>query len=163
VAGGLRLLDAVPSSMRGEPRGVRRYASLEALERETRTQLLLPFYFPDTLAWPPAAVYRAAGRGRPTAIAIGARASGETRLVIAQCLDPGCVIPERLLPSGRDLERTAIEIAGTRGWMSRRTSAAHGIWTDIEWHQIGRAMAVRIYGDDAEIARIAGSMRRGHP
>jgi hypothetical protein len=159
----LRALDAVPGLLRGEPRTVREYATLEALERETRTQLLLPFYFPDTLAWPPRAVYRAAGDGTPTSVAIADRQSGATRLVIVQCLRGTCQVPERFLPPGEEIERQSVRAGEGTGTWTRARSATHGAWSEVAWVQHGRQIVVRIYGDDAELMRIVRSFRRGHP
>lgn len=159
----LRVLDTIPGWWRGEPRGVRRYSSVEALERETRTQLLLPFYFPDLLAWPPRRVYRAAGDGRPTSVVFVERATGRDRLVVAQCLDGDCAIPARLLPDGRVVQRTTVPLAGDTGDLLRYDDPNGAGWTDLAWRQNGRRVRLRMYGDDLELLRIARSMRRGHP
>lgn len=163
AAGVLRLLDAVPPWLRGEPRELRRYPTVEALERETRTQLLLPFYFPDLLAWPPAGVYRAPGDGIPTVVSITDRLEGHTRLLIAQCLEGECEFPGRLLPAGEVRARGPIEVGEANGERIEQTGAGGSTWTDIEWRQAGRRFVVRMYGDDRELARIARSLRRGHP
>jgi hypothetical protein len=159
----LRAVDAVPSWWRDEPRGARRYASVEALERETRTQLLLPFYFPEMLAWPPQRVQRAAGDGRPTSVVFAERSTGRDRLIVAQCLDGDCELPDRLLPGGVVRERTTLSIAGAPASLVRQVGPDGSSWTDLEWRQHGRRIRLRMFGDDAELLRIARSMRRGHP
>jgi hypothetical protein len=159
----LRGLDSVPAWLRGEPRGVRAFDSIEALERDVRTQLLLPFYFPETMVWPPQAVYRARGDGRPTSLVFTDRTTGTPRLVIAQCLDGACTIPARLLLPGIELQRTAVEVAGAQALLIRQELPGRGTWTDLTWDQHGRRIRLRMYGDDADLLRIARSMRRGHP
>jgi hypothetical protein len=159
----LRVVDAVPGWWRDEPRGTRRYPTVEMLERETRTQLLLPFYFPEMLAWPPQGVYRAAGDGRPTSVVFAERATGHDRLVIAQCLDGDCVIPARLMPTGEARQRTALTLFGGPARLVRQEGRDGTAWTDVEWRQHGRRIRMRMYGDDSELLRIARSMRRGHP
>lgn len=159
----LRLLDAVPPWLRGEPRQIRRYATLEALERETRTQLLLPFYFPDVLAWPPEGIYRAPGNGVPTLISVADRANGQTRLLIAQCLEGECEFPARLLPPGDVRAREVISMAEGDGERTEQAGPGGSTWTDIEWRQAGRRIVGRMYGDARELPRIARSLRRGHP
>jgi hypothetical protein len=163
LAGLLRVLDAVPAILRDEPRAVRRYATIEALERDTRTQLVLPFYFPDTFAWPPVEVSRAGGDGRPTRVTFADRATGAPRLVVAQCLDGDCDLAQRLLPPGRTVARTPATIGGNPGAVVRREVEGTGQVSDLEWRQFGRQLVVRMHGDDAELLRIGRSMRRGHP
>jgi hypothetical protein len=163
LAGSLRVLDAVPSWLRGEPRTTRDYATIEALERETRTQLVLPFYFPDTLAWPPVRVVRAAGDGRPTSVVIADRWSGTPRLIVAQCLDGDCALEARLLPGGRETSRERIPMSSGAATLVRRTVPGTGPATDLEWHQFDRRLIIRLHGDERELLRIARSMRRGHP
>jgi hypothetical protein len=159
----LRALDAVPAWLRGEPRGVRAFESIVALERDAGTQLLLPFYFPATLVWPPHAVYRARGAGRPTAIVFADRTTGAPRLIVAQCLDGPCALSERLLPPGNELQRAAVDIGGSEALLVRQELPAIGAWTDLTWDRHGRRFVLRMYGDDRELLRIARSMRLGHP
>ncbi len=159
----LRVLDGVPPWLRGEPREIRRYQTVEALEREIRTQVLLPFYFPDILAWPPAAVYRAPGDGVPTVVSVSERASGRTRLLVAQCVAGECVFPARLLPRGEVRAREPIEVGDVTGERSTQAGPRGATWTDIEWREGRRRFVVRMYGDDQELLRIARSLRRGHP
>jgi hypothetical protein len=159
----LRLADAIPAWWRDEPRSVRRYDSIEALERDTRTQLLLPFYFPEILSWPPAAVSRAAGDGRPTCVVFTERATGRPRLLIAQCLDGECAIPSRLLPPAPERGRSTVDLPGGPRPLVRRAGPDGAEWTDVDWHLHGRRIVMRMYGDAGELPRIARSMRRGHP
>jgi hypothetical protein len=159
----LRVLDGVPPWLRAEPREIRRYQTVEALEREIRTQLLLPFYFPDILAWPPAAVYRAPGDGVPTVVSVSERASGQTRLLVAQCVAGECAFPARLLPRGEVRAREPIEVGDVIGERITQAGPGGATWTDIEWREGSRRFVVRMYGDDRELPRIARSLRRGHP
>jgi hypothetical protein len=159
----LRALDALPGWLRGEPRGVRAFESITALERDAGTQLLLPFYFPATLVWPPQAVYRTRGAGRPTAIVFADRTTGAPRLIVAQCLDGPCSLPARVLPPGRELQRATVDIGDSAALLVRQELPGTGAWTDLTWDQYGRRFVLRMYGDDAELLRIARSMRRGHP
>jgi hypothetical protein len=159
----LRALDAVPPLLRDEPRGIRRYSTIEALERDTRTQLVLPFYFPDTLAWPPMDVARAGGDGRPTRVTFADRATGEPRLIVAQCLDGECDLAQRLLPAGALVTSQPLTISGAPARLVRRSIDGSLPVSDLEWHQFGRRLVVRVHGEDTELLRIARSMRRGHP
>jgi hypothetical protein len=157
------VVDSVPSWLRDEPRSVRTYPTIEALEEETGTQLLLPFYFPDSLAWPPIGVYRAAGDGRPTSVLVADRLSGAPRLVIAQCLDGHCALDERLLPPGEGLVETSVLIGGRPATRTVREAPGQPGAVQLDWVQDGRQLAIRLYGDADELIRIARSMRKGHP
>lgn len=159
----LRLLDTVPSVLRDEPRSVREYPTLETLERDTRTQLVLPFYFPDTLAWPPVEIARAAGDGRPTRVTIADRATGAARLIVGQCLDGECDLSRRLLPAGQVVSREPVTLGGGRGELVRQRIDGLGDVTDVTWIQFDRRIVLRFQGDDGELMRIARSMRRGLP
>ncbi|MGE3841372.1 MAG: hypothetical protein AB7I50_07280 [Vicinamibacterales bacterium] len=163
LAGALRALDHVAPWLRDEPRGTERFSSLDALEREVGTQLILPIFFPDVLEWPPAGVYRAPGTSRPTSVVFHHRATGAPGLVVAQCLDGECDIPARLLPAGTIREGRRIELGGAiarlvygRDWRDE--------YIEVSAVRFDRRVVVRLYGEDAAtLLRVARSLRRGRP
>jgi len=164
VAGALRALDHVAPWLRGEPRGTQRFASLDALERDVGTQLVLPIFFPDVLEWPPAEVYRAPGPGRPTSVVFHHRATGRPGLVIAQCLDGDCDIPDRLLDAGRIRESRRIELGGAGALLVSGSDPGQGDYVAVSTFRFDRRLIVRFYGEDpSTVLRIARSLRRGRP
>lgn len=164
MAVSLRGLDHVAPWVRGEPRGTRHYSSIEALEREAGTQLVLPIYFPDTFTWPPAAVIRGAGDGRPTSVVFEGHGQHRTRFVVAQCLDGECRLPARLLSPGRERTRVAVSIAGSAAQLVHGDDPDAGAFVELEMSQFGRQIVLRLYDDDsATLLRLARSLRRGRP
>jgi hypothetical protein len=108
TAGGLRIVDGLPAWLSGEPRSVRAYDTVDELEREVRTRLLLPAFFPETLQWPPSRILRSAGAGRPTLVAFLSRLSGRERVILCQTLEGDAPIPARLLAPGVVLEQRGV-------------------------------------------------------
>lgn len=163
TAAALRALDALPAWIAGEPRAPRRFASVDALERHVRTRLLLPVFFPDSLSWPAEAAWLAPGPMRPTAVVFLNRARTRPGLVIAQCLDGDAPVPERLLPPGRTLERTATTVAGRPAVLARGVTPDGVGFLELSWIHDGRRVVIRLFdGDAAELLRIARSLRRVH-
>ena len=160
---GLRAIDHLPGLLLDQPRGVRLFSSVTDLEREIGTRLLLPAYFPDTLAWPPARVLLASGTAHPTALIIVDRATGRTRLVICQNARGDEPIPDRLLPPGTVLQRVELDVGGSSAVLSRMAARDGTEWSDLDWVSGSRRVTLRLYGDDTELARLARSMTRVRP
>jgi len=159
----LRTLDTVPSWLRGEPRGLRRYDRLEDLERAVRTRLLLPAYFPEGLEYPPVRILLAPGGAQPSAVAFRDRMRGTERLVVCQNARGDAPLPDRLLPPGLVLQRVATDVNGAQAVLTRMRAPDTREWTDLVWVQQGRRVALRLHGDDAELMRFARSLTRVRP
>jgi hypothetical protein len=163
AAAALRALDALPAWIAGEPRHPRRFTSVDALERHVRTRLLLPVFFPDSLAWPAEAAWLAPGPMRPTAVVFLDRARTGPGLIVAQCLDGDAPIPERLLPPGRTIERTGTTVAGRPAVLVRGVTPGGAGFLELSWIHDGRRVVIRRFGGDVtELLRIARSLRRVH-
>lgn len=164
TAGLLRVADHVPGWLLGEPRAVRSYDSVDALERDVRTRLLLPAFFPETLEWPPARVRLSAGEGRPTRLDFRDARTGRIRVVLCQTISHDAPIPPRLLPPGTVIEERAVDLAGTPAVL---TLAGNGDerWMDLSWVAQQRRVVVRAYPDtdESELVRLARSVHRGRP
>jgi hypothetical protein len=163
LAVALRAIDHLPGLLLDQPRGVQLFSSVDNVEREIGTRLLLPAYFPDTLAWPPARVLLAPGAARPTALVITERATGRTRLVICQNARGDDPIPERLLPQGTALQRVELEVGGSPATLSRMAARDGTEWSDLTWVTASRRVTLRLYGDDTDLARLARTMTRVRP
>ncbi len=160
VAGFLRLADHVPPWVRGEPRGVVRYASIEALERDLHVRLFLPAFFPDILDWPPSSVAVAPGEGQPVAVTFADRQSGAARLVVTQNVRGDLPIPARLLPPGVVTQEVRVMVNNHDARLVRTRGPDGRQWSDLTWVQDGRRFVLRIYGDDGPLLRIARSLHR---
>ena len=165
TAGGLRLVDSLPSWWSGEPRSVRAYDTVDELERDVRTRLLLPAFFPETLRWPPSRVLRSAGAGKPTLLAFRDRDSGRERVLLCQTLDGDAPFPRRLLAPGTVLEQHELEVSGSRATMSLVRDERGETWTDLTWVQQSRRILFRAGPGttEKELIRLARSLHRGRP
>jgi hypothetical protein len=158
----LRLADHVPGWVRGEPRGIARYASLDALERQLGTRVLVPTYFPDVLAWPPARVALSAGEGQPTLVALRDRRTGTERILIAQSIRGDYPIPSRLLPAGTVVEAMSMDIGGHPARLERARADDGAEWTDLSFVLEGRRVVIRAIGGapPPDLERLARSLHR---
>lgn len=161
IAAGLRALDEIPPWWRGQPRVPVPYASVFELEREQRTRLLVPFVFPDALAWPPARIALAPGDGRPVLLEFDRAGGATVGLLLAQALDGDFPVPPRLLPVPEAAE------AGAPAWPGgpplRRGRLADGR-TFLEVTDVveGRRVVLRWFDEDpVPLVRMARSLRRG--
>lgn len=163
AGGALRGLDALAGYLQGEPRGVKRYGSIEEVEGKLGARLSLPSYFPDTLQWPPAAV-RIAGGARPAvALTFHGREGSGQRLILYQTLGSPAPIPRRLHPPGELLHARGVRLDGLEGRLSRILGEDGEIWHEVTWESRGRGMALRFKGPVDELLRIARSMARRSP
>jgi hypothetical protein len=165
TAGGLRLADTLPAWWSGEPRSVRAYDTVDDLEREVRTRLLLPAFFPETLEWPPSRILRAAGPGMPTLVAFRDRPSGRERVILCQTLDGDAPIPARLLAPGTVLEERTVEVSGAPAALRVVRGAGDETWTELTWVQQSRRLLLRGGPGTTrtDLMRLARSLHRGRP
>jgi hypothetical protein len=154
----LAALDAVPAWINGESRDVRLAQNLEDAERRVRARLVLPAYFPDTLAWPPRRIRVLAGQPPAVALELTGRGGGETRLVLAQTVGAG-EIPERLLRPAGALDEAPVNVAGAQGRLRRIVGADGQIWREVAWTQGERSVVVRSKGSLEELLRMVRSAR----
>jgi hypothetical protein len=163
AAGSLRLVDTIPAWWSGEPRSVRTYGTVGDLEREIRTRLLLPAFFPSTLEWPPSRILRAAGEGTPTLVAFRDRTTGLERVLLCQTIDGQAPIPARLLEPGTVLEESATDVSGARAVRRVVRVGGGGPWTELSWAQESRHIVLRVGPgtSETELMRLARSLRRG--
>lgn len=161
AAGLLRGLDSLPGWLGAEPRGVKTFDSIEAAERHLKARLVVPAYFPDTLAWPPAAVR--VDEGPPSAVGLTflGRGSGEPRLILYQDLggpgfggDPRSL---RLLPAWVVLQRTRTALHGRDVVLTRLLDEDGLVWHEVAWEVEGRRLALRSRGAVDELLTIAHS------
>jgi hypothetical protein len=160
TAGGLRVADAFPSWWRGEPRGVQRYDNVGELQRELRTRLLIPSFFPDNIAWPPSRVLRAPGEGRPVALVFQERGSRRLALLIAQAIDGDVELPAALVPPLAVVSARDVEVNGAP---ARLLQVADGdrLLLELSCVAEGRRVRLRYAGDERTLLRIARSLHRG--
>ncbi|HTN51181.1 MAG TPA: hypothetical protein VML50_02160 [Anaeromyxobacter sp.] len=151
-------LGALPGWIAGEARAVARVRSVDEAERRLGARLALPAYFPQRLAWPPAAVRVAGGRGGSAAIEVAGR-DGAPALLLLQATEEGGEIAAALLG-----ERTVVSTRRAAVGSVPATLAAVLVegrpWEELSWQVGGRAVVLRSCGGEEELFRIAHSVRR---
>lgn len=153
----LAALDAVPSWIAGEPRSVRRVSGVEEAERRLRARLILPGYFPDTIAWPPASVRVAGAEAGGAALAFDDRL-GFPHMLLVQTARPG-ELPEGLLPAATVLDEAASVLPAGRASLRRIVGPDGQVWRELAWRQKGRLVVLRSRGTVEEMLRMARTSR----
>lgn len=156
--GMLAVLDSVPAWLVGEDRDLRTARTLEDAERRVRARLVLPGYFPDTIAWPPERIEVLPGRPPAVLMQFVERAGRAPHLVLAQTVGAG-EVPERLLPRAPPVDETAVAVAGADGALRRIVGPDGEMWRELSWRQDGRSVVVRSRGTVEELLRMARSAR----
>lgn len=161
---GLRALDALPALLRGEGPGVVRVDSVEAAERLFGGPLVLPAFFPDTLAWPPSAIRVRTTPPVAVVLVFTGRDGRTARLWLCEVRGPAP--PPDLLPAGRSLHRVTLEVPGAPGAAAvlERVQVADGsVSHDLVWRQDSGTIVLRYAGAADELVAIAHSLRRRRP
>lgn len=150
-------LGALPGWIAGET-AVRHVVSIEEAERRLGARLILPGYFPERLAWPPAEVRVAGGRRGSVALTFLDHA-GAPALQIVQATSEGGAIAPALLADRRVLsaQRTAI---GARPATLSTVLVDGRRWQELSWDLRGRPVMVRTQGDVDELYRMARTTHR---
>ncbi len=152
-------LDALPRWLQGEPRGVRRVASVEEAERRLRARVALPSFFPETLRWPPASVRVTRDDGGAVALVFQGR-DGSPALVLAQAIRGAGPIPSGLLPEAAPIQRQSGPV-GEDSVLSRVVGDDGTLWNQLEWVSGGRRHVLRGKGSLEEMVRMARSVHGG--
>ncbi len=159
VAAALRLVDAIPSLVLGEGRGIRRFDSVEAGVGALGAGVLVPRYFPDTLRWPPSSVR--VGRSPEAGIGIHFKDRGgeHERLFIFETRPGGDAFPRGLVPEVRPFYTARVALGQGEGTFRSVRSESGTTLSEVEFRQAGRRILVRLDGPGDELMRIAESLR----
>lgn len=151
-------LGAVPGWVAGESSALRRVATIEDAERRLGARVLVPGYFPDRLAWPPAEIRLAGGRRGSVLLVFAARDGGAALELLQATRDGEAVAPELL--EGRSVLRTSrTTVGGAPGTISEVLVGGLPM-KELAWELHGRAVILRSGGDAEELFRIAKSAHR---
>ncbi len=156
AAAALVAIDAAPAWIAGESRDVRRAQTVHDAERRLRARLVLPAYFPDTLAWPPRRIRFTVGPPGAAALSVDGP-DGSPRLLLAETVAPGD-IPAALVPDAQVLDRSAVAVGAARGTLSRVVEDGVTVW-QVAWELDGRRLLLRSRGTVEELLRMARSAR----
>ena len=148
---------ALPGWIAGET-AVRHVGTIADAERRLGARLVLPGYFPERLAWPPAEVRIAGGRRGSVALTFLDH-SGGPALQIVQATAEGAAIAPELLASRTVLAAQPTAVGSRPGTLS--TVLLDGQrWQELSWDLRGRPVMVRTRGDVEELYRMARTTHR---
>lgn len=158
----LRALDEIPLLLTGGSRQFARHPSLEQAEARLRLLLLLPAFFPDDLAWPPAGI---ASAGRPVVVCMSfrSRADGSERMRLCQTAATRAEWPPELLPPPSRIllqETVPLPQAPESARLLTLRMGDAGIWSQLEWEHADRRLLLRFRGSRERALRLAASLRR---
>ena len=156
VAFALVGLDAMPTWLHGQPRGVRRAASVEDAERRLQARVLLPSYFPDTLRWPPSLVRFTREDGGSVALDFQG-ADGAPALLLAQTLAAAEAIPDGIKGRLAVIQRQSAPL-GDDAVLARVVAEDGTLWSQLEWSRGGRRFLLRGRGSLEDLIRMARSI-----
>lgn len=155
----LGALGALPGWLAGQEQDVRRVASVEEAERALGVRLASPSFYPARLAWPPAEVRVAGGRGGAASFAFRPADPAGPAVQLLQATTPGAPIPPALLAVTRELSASRTTV-GPRPATLARVLVDGATWDELRWERDGRAMVLRTQGEVDELLRMARSAHR---
>lgn len=151
-------LGAVPGWVAGESRGLRRASTVEEAERRLGARVLVPGYFPDRLAWPPAEIRVAGGRRGSVLLVLAARDGGADVELLQATRDGEPIRPELL--EGRTVLRSGRAVVGAVPATLSDVLVGGRPVKELAWALRGRAIVLRSAGDVEELFRMARSAHR---
>jgi hypothetical protein len=158
AAATLSAIDHVPGWLTGRAYGVVRVSTVNEAGRRLRARIILPAYFPESLAWPPAEILVASGPPTGVAVEIAPRSGGAPRLVVAQTASTGAV-PERLLPGTPLDPGSPISVGDATGRLRRVIAMDGEVWWELSWTYRSRSVVMRSRGDLEQLLEMARSAR----
>jgi len=155
----LGLLGRTPGWIVGEERHVRDLETVDEAARRVRARLYLPAYFPERLAWPPARVRVAGGKGGSVAITFKSAEDGLPSLIVFQATVPGEAISPLLLGKPRVMYQSRTRV-GTIPATISNVVIDGAVWQQLSWQIDGIAVTLRARSAEPEIHRLAHGLRR---
>lgn len=155
----LRVADRIPGWVAGVPSDVRTYGSLADAERAAGRRLGLPFYFPNTLRWPPAAI-RSTSPATSVAVVFDGLDGRPARLVVCETGEArgGCAPP--LVEEVTLMERRPVNLAGRPAELRRVLDPSGRQVTEIAWASGNRRRLLRFEGPVDQALLMAQSIER---
>ncbi len=158
TAATIAALGAMPRWISGESRAVRRVATIQDAERRLGARVLVPGYFPDHLAWPPAEIHVAGGRRGSVRLAFAERAGGPGVEMLEATREDEPIAPDLL--RDRTVLRTDRTSVGSLPATLSEVLVEGRREREIAWTLNGRAMLLRSAGDLEDLFRMARSSHR---
>ncbi len=155
----LAVLDTVPTWLHGQPRGVRRAATIEEVERRLGARVQVPSYFPDSLRWPPAEVRFTRDDGGAVAL-LFLGTDGTPALRLHQTVAGTGPIPPGLHGRLAVIQQQSAPL-GEDAVLSRVVAEDGTLWSQLEWTRAGRRFLLRGRGSLEDLLRMARSIHGG--
>lgn len=156
AAAGLRILDAVPRSITGLPRGALRFASLKDLSPAQQRALPVPRALPDLLDWPPGRPVTYPG-GSVSAMATH-RVHGATWLVLAFETPEDERLRSGVLPDAALLQDAEMMTAGVPVRVQRVQERTGALWHQTMWPYDGGRRILRYRGGLDDLIEATSSL-----
>lgn len=154
----LAAVDRVPARLAGATHGARVYRTLAAAEAALGARLLVPAFYPDTLAWPPSRIEVAPGPPPVAAIRVARRRGAIEALVICQSIGRPAPPPPWLLPPLPALREADVPLRTHPGRLTRRLTPGGRVVHDLTWTGAGRQFTLRYEGAVDDLLRMARAL-----
>jgi hypothetical protein len=151
-------LGAIPGWIAGESRALRHAGTIEEAERRLGARVLVPGFFPERLAWPPAEIRVAGGRRGSVRLAFAARDGGQGVEMLEATRDGEPIHPELL--QDRTVLRSSRAVVGKVPATLADVLVGGRPARELAWELHGRAVILRSAGDVEELFRMAKSAHR---
>lgn len=158
TAASIAALGAIPRWLSGDSRAVRGVATVQEAERRLGARVLVPGYFPERLAWPPAEIHVAGGRRGSVRLLFAARDRGAGVEMLEATRDDEPISTD-LLRDRTVLRTDRTTLGAVPATISSVLVGGHPA-QEIAWTLHGRAMILRSAGDLDELFRMARSAHR---
>ncbi len=155
TAGAIAVLGALPRWIAGDS-AASRALTVDEAERRLGTRLPLPAFYPERLAWPPAEIRVAGGRGGSARLRFAPRQAGAPVELIAAA-DPARPIDASLLED-RNLVSERRTTVGPRPATLASVLVDGVSWQELSLELDGRQVILRTRGDLDELVRMAKSL-----
>jgi len=155
----LAIADGIPRLLAGTPSGVVLARDVDDAQRRLGTHLLLPPYFPDTYAWPPARIELRLIQPAAAAFSFTIRQGKTEELRLVEGLDPAAPLDPDLWQPGRQVGVAAHVEVGEQEITVWRVLLPDGtFWHELVFDVKGRRFGLRSSGSIEDLLRMARSM-----
>ncbi len=164
----LSVLNQIPALIGGEPVGVIRLGSVAAAERRLGVRLLVPGYFPETLAWPPAKIEMVTTPEPTVLLTITDRSRTRVMVLIGQTGVGSRDLSPRLWPPGTVVHTTTAHLTQD-GYevvplkLERVLTEDGTFWHQMSLDRGNRRLALRSVGSIDELVSMMRSLEHGKP
>lgn len=159
----LAALNTLPDWLANNPMRVRSAPSVAAAEANLGQGLWLPAYYPQWLAWPPADVHYVTGPPSIVGVELRARDTSEPVMRYVQTSIASASVPELMLPPAERSDESSVRVSGHAATLATIRLADGTRWRELAWSDGDARFVMRYHGHDADVLRMARSLRKERP